>query len=126
RNPMRIGLPLCLAALVGGPLLSLAADTNAPSPFKDDREKAGYALGGYFGNQLNNVIKQNSFDVDTDVVAAAMHDVLAGKTLKIPLTEVSTALRDYQMKRQQVLFEKNSKAGDAFLAQNKKKPGVQT
>src|SRR5215467_14442733 len=106
---MRIGLPLCLAALVGGPLLSLAADTSAPSAFKDDREKAAYALGVYFGNQLTNVIKQYHFDVDTDVVTGAIKYVLAGRHTKMTAMELSTALRDYQAKRQQEMFEKNTK-----------------
>ena len=123
---MRIGLSFLLTALLGSPLMSLAADTNAPSVFKDDREKVGYAIGLYFANQLTNAIKRNNFDVDPDVVMTAMKDVLAGKPAKMTDQDAQGAIRAYQLKRQQETLEKNTKVGEDFLAANKKKPGVRT
>ena len=46
-----------------------AADEK--SDFKDDKEKASYAIGMYFGNQ----IKRGNMEVDADTVNNAMHDV---------------------------------------------------
>lgn len=123
---MRIGLSFLLATLLGSPLLSLAADTNAPAVFKDDREKVGYAIGLYFANQLTNAIKRNNFDVDPDVVMTAMKDVLAGKPAKMNDQDAQGAIRSYQLKRQQEVVEKNTKAGEDFLAANRKKAGVRT
>jgi FKBP-type peptidyl-prolyl cis-trans isomerase len=98
-----------------------AAETNAPS-FKDDREKGSYAIGEYFGN----MIKHSNMDVDLDVAIGALRDVIAGKEMKLTEQQVQMAIRDYQRAQQLKLAEKNKKEGEAFLAENKKKPGVKT
>ena len=96
---------------------------------KTDKEKISYALGMNMGTGL----KQNSLDVDVDIVAKGIKDVVSGgKTL---LTEqeardIITALqKDMQAKMQEkakVSAEKNKKEGEAFLAANGKKEGVKT
>jgi FKBP-type peptidyl-prolyl cis-trans isomerase FklB len=97
-----------------------AADEK--SDFKDDKEKASYAIGMYFGNQ----IKRGNMDVDAETINNAMHDVLAGKTLKLNDQQAQEAIRTYQMAEQKRAGDKNKKEGDAFLAANKAKPGVKT
>jgi FKBP-type peptidyl-prolyl cis-trans isomerase FklB len=106
------GLTLCLSQ----PLW--AADEK--SDFKDDKEKASYAIGMYFGNQ----IKRGNMEVDVDTVNNAMRDVLAGKTLKLNDQQAQEAIRTYQQAEQKRVAEKNKKEGEAFLAANKTKPGV--
>src|SRR5882762_884726 len=106
------GLALCLSQ----PLW--AADEK--SDFKDDKEKASYAIGLYFGNQ----IKRGNMEVDIETVNDAMHDVLAGKTLKLNDQQAQEAIRTYQQAEQKRVAEKNKKEGEAFLAANKTKPGV--
>jgi len=108
------GLALCLSQ----PLW--AADEK--SDFKDDKEKASYAIGMYFGNQ----IKRGNMEVDAETVNSAMHDVLSGKTLKLTDQQAQEAIRTYQQAEQKRVSEKNKKDGEAFLADNKKKPGVKT
>jgi FKBP-type peptidyl-prolyl cis-trans isomerase FklB len=108
------GLALCLSQ----PLW--AADEK--SDFKDDKEKASYAIGMYFGNQ----IKRGNMEVDAETVNSAMHDVLSGKTLKLTDQQAQEAIRTYQQAEQKRVSEKNKKDGEAFLAENKKKPGVKT
>src|SRR5580765_8133283 len=108
------GLALCLSQ----PLW--AADEK--SDFKDDKEKASYAIGMYFGNQ----IKRGNMEVDADTVNNAMHDVLAGKTLKMTDQQAQEAIRTYQQAEQKRVSDKNKKDGEVFLAENKKKPGVKT
>jgi FKBP-type peptidyl-prolyl cis-trans isomerase len=120
---MRIGLTritvtffaLCLAA----PAIR-AADT--PSPFKDDKEKASYGVGLYFGNQIKN----GNLDLDLDVVNQAMKDILEGREPKLNQQQAHEAIMSYQHAQQLKVAEKNRKAGDAFLAENKAKSGVQT
>jgi FKBP-type peptidyl-prolyl cis-trans isomerase FklB len=61
-----------------------------------------------------------------DAVVAAMKDVLAGKELKLTDAQAREAINAYQMESRKKVAEKNKKDGDAFLAENKKKPGVKT
>lgn len=108
------GLALCLSQ----PLW--AADEK--SDFKDDKEKASYAIGMYFGNQ----VKRGNMEVDVETVNNAMHDVLAGKTLKLTDQQAQEAIRNYQQAEQKRVSDKNKKDGETFLAENKNKPGVKT
>jgi FKBP-type peptidyl-prolyl cis-trans isomerase FklB len=111
--------------LAAGLALSLsqpvwAADEK--SDFKDDKDKASYAIGMYFGNQ----VKRGNMDVDADTINNAMRDVLAGKPLKLTDQQAQEAIRNYQQAEQKRVADKNKKEGEAFLAENKKKPGVKT
>lgn len=120
---MRIGLKTILAAGLGLALVQLPARAeNKPPAFKNDKEKASYAIGMYFGN----MIKRNSIDVDVDAVTSGMKDVVAGGECKLTEQEGQAAIREYQQKERAKLAEKNTKEGETFLAENKKKPGVKT
>ena len=122
---MRIALKMLL--VTGAATLALqrggAADnnTNAVSTFKDEKEKASYAVGMFVGNQ----IKRSNMDVDLNVVVNAINDVLGGKELRLTDMQASEAVRSYQTEARRKLAEKNKKAGEAFLAENKTKPGIQ-
>ncbi len=111
---LTVGLALGLSQFVR------AADEK--SDFKDDKEKASYAIGMYFGNQ----IKRGNMEVDADTVNNAMHDVLSGKTLKLNDQQAQEAIRNYQQAEQKRVADKNKKDGEAFLTENKKKAGVKT
>ena len=108
---------LCLAA---APNLTWGAD-DKPA-FKDDKEKASYAVGMYCGN----MIKRSSMDVDMDVVVAAMKEALAGKELRLTDQQASETLRAYQQEARRKTAEKNKKEGAEFLEANAQKPGVKT
>src|SRR6266705_3220142 len=90
--------------------------------FKDAKEKASYGIGMYFGGQ----IKRSSMDVDLDVVMAAIKDVLAGKEMRLTDQQQQEAIAAYQKEAQAKAGKKNRKEGEAFLAENKTKPGVKT
>ncbi len=118
---MRIGLALIITAGVGLALAQTpvrAADDKAA--FKDDKEKASYAVGMSFGNML----KRSNMDIDLDVAVAAMKDFLAGKEMRLNDMQVNESIRNYQMEARKKTAEKNKKEGAAFLAENKNKPGV--
>ena len=126
---MRIGSKLLLAAVVSTALLQRAgaadekpAGTEEKSTFKDEKEKASYAVGIFVGNQ----IKRSNMDVDLDTLVGAVKDVLAGKDLRLTDMQASEAIRGYQMEARKKLAEKNKKEGETFLAENKIKAGVQT
>jgi len=112
---------LLMATLGAPPVLRAAAAEDKPA-FKDEREKASYAVGVFMGNQ----IKRSNMDVDLNVLMGAVNDVLGGKEVRLNDMQASEAIRAYQTEARKKIAEKNKKEGDAFLAENKKKPGVQT
>ncbi len=122
---MRIVLKMGLVAGLGLVItqLALAAEEKpAAASFKDDKEKASYAIGMSIGKNL----ERSSLDVDVDVLAAALKEVQAGKPLKLTDMEAQQAIRSYQAESQKKIAEKNKKIGEAFLEANKTKPGVKT
>ena len=99
------------------------------SELKDQKAKVSYGIGMNIGNNL----KRNGYDVDVDILAGAIKDVLTGKESKLSEAQVREALMAYQKemaaKREldrQALSQKNRKAAEEFLAENKKKEGVKT
>ena len=98
-------------------------------PFKDQREKASYALGMNVGNGL----RQQSVDIDPTTFAQGFKDALSGgKTLltedeaKAALMQLSQEVRAKQQEKRKQAADTNQKEGEAFLAANKTKEGVVT
>lgn len=101
----------------------------APLVLKTDKDKASYA----FGLNMGKGMKRDSVDLDPAIFYRGIKDGLAGgKSLltddeaRAVITAFQTELRKQQQERMQALSEANKKAGDAFLAENKTKPGVVT
>jgi len=100
-----------------------AAHPAAATPLKTSSDSLSYAIG----MSLANFYKQQGIkSVNTVLVDKAINDVL--KTGKAALTDeqMNMCISGYLQK---VKSEKSSvakKAGEAFLAENKKKPGVVT
>jgi FKBP-type peptidyl-prolyl cis-trans isomerase FklB len=97
--------------------------------FKDQKEQMSYSIG----MSVAQTIKQSLVDLDMDVITGAMKDFLAGKTMRMTDEQVTQGIQAWRTiaraKQQEELArtsEKNRKAGDAFLAENKKKEGVKT
>jgi len=138
---MKTGLKLVLAIGFGMVLAQLAAaaenksaSTNAaaapakPSP-QEQTEQWSYAIGMNIGSSM----KRGAVELDVDVMTGAIKDVLAGREPKMTEEQAREAWRSYQMasraKQEEVRREqaqKNEKEGEAFLAENKNKPGVKT
>ena len=107
--------------------LSLLAADDA-DPFKSKKDKVSYMLGMTYGKQL----KQNDVDLEYDQFVKGLRDAGTGsKTLlteeqaRTIYMEFSTELRSKGQEKQKAEGEKNKKAGELFLAENKKKEGVQ-
>jgi len=103
------------------------AKAAAPLVLTTDKQKASYAIGMNVGTS----IRRQSVDVDPDILARGLKDALAGgKTLltddqaKAALTAIQAQARKAQEEKAQVAAVANKKEGDAFLAENKTKPGV--
>lgn len=94
---------------------------------KNQKDKISYTIGVLSGNGL----KQQSIDVDPDIMAKGIKDSLSeGKTLMTD-QEMQEVMSDFSKKmamkqadRQLALAEKNKTEGETFLAENKVKEGV--
>jgi FKBP-type peptidyl-prolyl cis-trans isomerase len=106
------------------------AKSTAGPLLKDARSKASYAIGLQVGGQLR---EQADIDVDPDAVGAGVRDAMArvepalsDKARDEALQEFAKGEQSKHMAKMKVDAEKNQKDGEAFLAENKKKPGVVT
>lgn len=100
---------------------------KTPMPFKDQKENMSYGIGMSIGGSL----KPGGVDLDIDLLAAAIKDVLAGRETKMTQQQSQEAVNSWRMaasakrtEEQHKLADKNKKEGAAFLAENAKKPGV--
>ena len=94
---------------------------NTPS------QKASYAIGADIAKNL----KTQGISIDLDALNAGMRDVTAGKTLAMTDKEMQDAFQAIQSEvnkksesKSSVEGDKNLAAGQAFLAENAKKPGI--
>jgi FKBP-type peptidyl-prolyl cis-trans isomerase FklB len=116
-------------ALLATPLI--AADTIE---LKDQKDKLSYSIGVTIGNGY----KRQSIDINPDALTAGVKDAFAGGKKLLTDEEIAAVLQAFnqemrqkqmsqaekQAAADQTLAEKNKKDGEAFLAANKKKPGV--
>ena len=98
---------------------------NYKVSLKNDTDSASYYLGYNFGAQVANS------DIDgfnTNAMAKGVQDAIKhGKKVDEALMqEMQTFLNNYFTNLQTRTVEKNLKEGQAFLEENKKKPGVVT
>ncbi len=108
-----VGLGLLLAsALTGG-----QEPTKANSGLKSLKQKFSYALGLDMGKRM----KGQSVDLDPDILARGIKDGLVGKAQLTP-EQIQQSMEEFKRE----LDAKNTKNREAFLAENKKKPGVVT
>ncbi len=126
RNTFNYGV---LWAAAGVAIFAGAAGAADQTELKSQKDKVSYSIGMQWGN----MIKRSGFDVDTKVISEAINDVLAGKEPKMTEAQSREAMMAYQKEmaakkdeERKVAAEKNRKAGDEFLAANKKKDGIKT
>lgn len=91
------------------------------------KDRLSYAIGMNIGVGMH----KDSLEVDPDVLMRGLKDGLSGgKTLmtdeqaRAEITELRTQMMAKMQAKQQQESEENKKKGDAFLAENKTKPGV--
>lgn len=93
------------------------------------KDSVSYSIGVNIGKNF----KQQSVEINPDILARGIKDVLAGGKITLTDEQVQSTLAAFQkqmMAKQEektkALGEKNKKDGDAFLAENKKKDSVVT
>jgi FKBP-type peptidyl-prolyl cis-trans isomerase len=119
---MKLRFSVVLATVLCSSAAQYAAHAEDQSAFTNAQEKASYAAGVFFGNQ----IKSGGLNLNLDLVNTGMKDVLEGREPKMNQQQAREAIMSYQMQHNKEVAEKNIKLGEEFLAENKKKEGVQT
>ena len=105
---------LVLALMVSGGAAS--GTGKAPEALA---ERYSYALGVQLGQALR---QQGVREVDAGMLADAIGDVLVGRPLKMTRSDMQTAVDSYNAARARAAAE----AGQTFLAENGRRPGVVT
>ena len=118
-----LGVVLLVAQCTGEP--------QAPKSvtFKTEKDKVSYGIGVSIAKNF----KKQGIDVNVDILSRGLKDELTGAKLLIDKKEIAQVLMAYQQKMRHKMMEarkkageENKKKGEAFLAANKKKPGVVT
>lgn len=86
------------------------------------------------GRDLARNFAQQGLDLDVDVLAASLKDALSGKPSQLSPEQMQQAMQQFQQQmgggedeeEQGGAGDDNKAAGEAFLAENGKKPGVTT
>jgi FKBP-type peptidyl-prolyl cis-trans isomerase len=109
--------------------LPAASKTTGTNALSDEKARVSYALGMTFAHNF----QAQGVEVDPDSLARGLKDVQSGGETLLTKEEVDTTLSDFRKKlveKQRQLREAtgatNKIAGEAFLAENKTKPGVVT
>ncbi|MEK6539816.1 MAG: FKBP-type peptidyl-prolyl cis-trans isomerase [Deltaproteobacteria bacterium] len=118
-----------LTAILSIMLIAGYADAGDKTALKNEKDKVSYSIGTQIGNNFKN----QSMDVDVDLLAKGIKDALSGgkllmteKEIKETITALQKDMMAKQAERMKVAAEKNRKEGEAFLSDNKKKEGVKT
>jgi FKBP-type peptidyl-prolyl cis-trans isomerase FklB len=117
-----------LAGEEGGTTPAAAADAAKPLlMLESETDKVSYAIG----MSIAQTLKNQGFDVNHDILFRAIDDVLLGHELSLSDEDALKVLADYrnrmveaQRQRMQQESAKNQAEGEAFLNENKTKPGV--
>ncbi|MDP6775949.1 MAG: FKBP-type peptidyl-prolyl cis-trans isomerase [Candidatus Latescibacteria bacterium] len=120
-------------------LLGCAAEQEAEKLETGD-QKISYALGYNLGKNAESQLVTRAVDVDRDLVALGLRDALAGGDARLTDIEMRKLVTEYHRKRQleqkravrerdeiyKAQAEKNKRDGEAFLARNRARSGVET
>lgn len=114
-----------LALTLGVALLAASTTSMADTKVETAEQKFSYAIGF----QIGQSVKQQGVNVDIDVLQQAISDVLKDAKLKMSMDEMKAAVESFQkqeMAKRTAKGEGAKKAGEDFLAANKKNKGVIT
>jgi len=118
-----------IALMTAGLMTTGTLGAESPVTLKDQQDKISYSIGVNIGGSIKQQTQQQGLQLKPEVVAAGLRDaLLGGKTLltEQEVRDTLMALQREMVGKQAEIAEKNKKEGDAFLADNKKKPGITT
>ncbi len=116
-----------LCTVLGFMLLASMSYAEDMSALKSERDKVSYGIGMDIGKNLKN----QSIDIDTDILSRGIKDAFSGGSLLMTedefqktMTNFRQGMMEKQKKQMSALGEKNRVEGAAFLSENKKKEGI--
>ena len=119
------GLALVVSLTV--PTLTLAADAGKAGELKTFKDKLSYSMGVDMGTYLNGIGEE----LDYERLQLGLKDGFDGKKALLTPEEMQSVQKKFAEKmmakqeaQMKALQQKNKKAGDAYLAENKAKKGV--
>lgn len=122
--PLKRGV---LAAVVMG-----VAGTAAAAELETEAQKFSYSIGLQFGENLKTQQEEYGLPVDAESVLTGIRDAMAGTEPAISPEEatavqqaVSARMQEQAAAKRQAEVTENQQAGEAFLAENRGKDGVQ-
>lgn len=86
-------------------------------------DSASYSIGINLGMQFS---QQGLTDINPDILAQAIKDVVGNKPLKIDQSQLSKIIQTYVEKQKEKQYSKNIDLSKSFLAENKKRKEVIT
>ena len=105
------------------------AKAQPPLTLKTQKEKISYAIGMNIGAGMH----RQSLQIDPNILLRGLKDALAGgkmlmtdEEVKAVMTQLQSDMRKAQQEKMEQAGAANKKEGEAFLAANKGKEGVQT
>lgn len=126
---MKLAIAALLVCALPVGFLALPASAQDASELKTQQDKVSYSIGLSVGRNLKN----QEVDVLPDKFMLGLRDALKGGKQLLSDDEVRQVMFVYQMERRAKAQEEqakaaaaNKKAGEDFLAANKKKKGVKT
>jgi FKBP-type peptidyl-prolyl cis-trans isomerase len=131
---MAMAMTALLVAVLPAQQNPAPKDNQPASSLTTKKDKLSYSLGLDVGNRLH----QMGVDIDPAILAQGVKDAVTGAKPALSPEEISQVISELQteqrtkMQQQQAemaaankqLGEKNKKEAQAFLAENKSKPGV--
>lgn len=112
-------------ALTSALTISGVSTLSIAATLKTDVQKASYGIG----QQIGKGLKAQNVDVDVDVLAESIKDVLTGKPSQMTddqIKETFTKLQEVAKKKAEEAALKAKEEGTKFLEKNKKEKGVVT
>ncbi|HRE75664.1 MAG TPA: FKBP-type peptidyl-prolyl cis-trans isomerase [Flavobacteriales bacterium] len=99
-----------------------AKSTTMSTEIKNQTDSASYSLGVLFGK---NLAQQGVDSLNYELFMAGVRDMIEKGQLKISEQQATQYAQDYMRSLSGVKAKKNLDEGRKFLAENRKKPGVQ-
>ncbi|WMJ75470.1 FKBP-type peptidyl-prolyl cis-trans isomerase [Cytophagaceae bacterium ABcell3] len=114
--------------VIAGSLSALAMSCNPSSGSKDlslktEADSVSYGIGVNLGQNFKN---QSLDEINIDILASAIKDVLNEKEMVMTEEEAGALIESYMMARFQKQADGNLEEGVAFLEKNKEREGVVT
>lgn len=119
-----ICLVLCAIALAHAQVQTPEPQVKkTPTP-----REASYALGVAYGNMIKQTLSEfpKGDALETKRLLKGLEEVLKGKKSKLTAEEAQSIVIDYLETAKKELAEESKVRSQAFMAENKTKPGVQT